>query len=62
MVVKNNLDEAAYPGNLGFAELYRFHQKATPQQKQELSAALERGDIEKFFKLIHEVTGVKLYR
>ena len=35
------MNEAAYEGNLGFQELVKFHSKATPQQKKELSSHIK---------------------
>ena len=56
------INEAAYDGNLGFMELVKFHSKATPQQKKELSSHIKNKKHKEFRDLIHNVTGVKLHK
>ena len=56
------MNEAAYAGNLGFEELVKFHSKATPQQKKELSSHIKNKKHNEFRDLIHNVTGVKLHK
>lgn len=52
--------EAAYPSNIGFHELVKFHQVATPEESDEMDRIVKSGDWEKFKKHIKKVTGMKL--
>ena len=47
----------AYPGNLGFVEMMEFQDKASPQQKQEMSKMLDEGDFKGVWELLKEITG-----
>ena len=52
--------EAAYPGNLGFVEMFRFQQVATPSQKKELDRVANADDWDGYTTLIQKVLGTKL--
>lgn len=52
--------EASYPGNLGMMELAKFFQTADDNQKKLLKQLLEKGKKGLAWKLIQDVTGVKL--
>jgi predicted chitinase len=52
--------EASYPGNIGMMELAKFFQIADPKQKQIFNQLLEKGKKGLAWKLIQDVTGVKL--
>lgn len=54
------LREAAYRGNIGFAEMVEFYKKATKEQEQEMDKAIASNNWEKFRKIIQDVLGVKL--
>lgn len=55
-----NLVETAYPGNLGFQEMMKFYNVATPEEEQEMDDVVERGDARAFTSLIARVLKVKL--
>jgi predicted chitinase len=52
--------EASYPGNLGMMELAKFFQTADDDQKKLLKQLLEKGKKGLAWKLIQDVTGIKL--
>ena len=56
------LDEAAYPGNIGVMELFKFHQKASPEQKKMLQSLINSKKAKDAWKLVQDVTGVKLHK
>lgn len=55
-----NLDEAAYPGNLGFEEMVKFYKLASKEELKLMEKAIEKGDWDKFKELIQKVINVKL--
>ena len=54
------LQEAAYPNNIGFAEMAKFFQIATPAQIKKMEKIVKDEDWEGFKSLIQKVVGVKL--
>jgi hypothetical protein len=54
------LDEAAYPGNIGMMELAKFFQKATPEQIGMFKELLAKKDVKRAWALVSGVTGIKL--
>jgi predicted chitinase len=52
--------EASYPGNIGMMELAKFFQTADTEQKQLFNQLLEKGKKGLAWKLIQDVTGVRL--
>ena len=54
------LDEAAYPGNIGFVEMVEFYKVASPSEIKEMEKIIKKGDWNKFKELITKVTGEKL--
>ena len=52
--------EASYAGNIGAMEMAKFFQKATDQQKKILKDLIASGKRGLAWKLIQDVTGVKL--
>jgi hypothetical protein len=52
--------EASYAGNIGAMEMAKFFQKATDQQKKILKDLIATGKRGLAWKLIQDVTGVKL--
>ena len=54
------LDEAAYPGNIGFAEMVEFYKVASKSEITEMEKIVKKGDWNKFKELITKVTGEKL--
>lgn len=56
------LQALAYPGNLGFTEMYEFQMIATSEELQIMDKLLENEEWEKAIKLMEKVTGTKLER
>jgi len=54
------LDEAAYPGNIGFEEMVNFYQVASKSEISEMEKLIKKGDWNKFRDLIKKVTGKDL--
>jgi hypothetical protein len=52
--------EASYAGNIGAMEMAKFFQKADDQQKKILKDLIAKGKKGLAWKLIQDVTGVKL--
>jgi hypothetical protein len=59
-IMAPGLDEAAYPGNMGFEELVDFYKKASKSEITKMEKIIEKGDWEKFKSMIAKVTGVEL--
>jgi len=56
-----SVGEASYPGNIGMMELAKFFQSASADQKQLFNQLLEKGKKGLAWKLIQDVTGVRLH-
>jgi len=54
------IKETAYPGNLGFEEMVKFFQKASPKDEEEMENILKKNDWNAFKRLIKKVLGVTL--
>lgn len=54
------IDEASYPGNIGFEEMAKFYRKATDEDISKMEKILKKGDWHAFKKLIQKVLGVIL--
>ena len=54
------LDEAAYPGNVGFEEMVEFYKVASKSEISEMEKLIKKGDWNKFKDLIKKVTGKDL--
>jgi hypothetical protein len=54
------LDEAAYPGNIGFEEMVEFYKVASKPEISEMEKLIKKGDWNKFKDLIKKVTGKDL--
>lgn len=54
------IDEAVYPGNLGFMEFVKFQRVADDAQKTLMKQLIAQGDGDKVIELLSTVTGVKL--
>ncbi len=52
--------EAAYVGNIGFAEMVDFYRKANKAQEKEMDKAVKNNNFDDFKALIQTVLGVKL--
>jgi hypothetical protein len=54
------LDELVYKGNIGVMEMFKFFEKATPQQVAEMKKLIAEKKNGDALKLLEKVTGVKL--
>ncbi len=54
------LHEAAYRGNLGMMEMFKFHQIATPEEKAKMRELLAAGKQEEAWELLKAVTHTDL--
>lgn len=54
------IDEASYPGNLGMMEMFKFYQVATPEEKARMKKLIADKLTDEAWKLLQQVTGVKL--
>lgn len=59
-ILMPGLSEAAYPGNLGFAEMVKFYQDASKSEIAEMQKIIKKGDWNKFKELVQKVTGKEL--
>ena len=59
---KTKIDEAAYVGNIGAMEMFRFYQKATADQKKKLQQHIKNKDAKSAWKHVQDVTGTKLHK
>ena len=59
---KSKVDEAAYVGNIGAMEMFKFHQKANAEQKKKLQQHIKNKDTQGAWKHIQSVTNVKLHK
>lgn len=55
------INELSYKGNIGIMELVKFHNKATPEQSKQLKELIAKGKQDEAWKLLQDVTGVKLH-
>jgi hypothetical protein len=58
---KRNVNEASYAGNIGVMEIFKFHQKATQEQKKKLQQHINNKKHKEAWDLIQHVSGVKLH-
>jgi hypothetical protein len=56
------VNESSYAGNIGIIELVKFHQKASPEQKKMLQSLINSKKAKDAWKLVQDVTGVKLHK
>jgi len=55
-----DVNEVAYPHNIGFQEMIKFYKIANRSQEKEMKEIIEREDWEGFKELIRKTIGVKL--
>lgn len=55
-----HLSEAAYKGNIGMMEMFKFFQKATEEQKAQLKKLIADKKQDEAWELLQQVTGTKL--
>lgn len=61
-VKSTKLNEVAYAGNIGIMELIKFKQKASQKQKDMLQSHIKNKKHKEAWKLVQDVTGVKLHK
>ena len=60
ILAPENIDEAAYHGNIGFEELVEFYQTASKKDIIRMDEIIERGDWMGFKDMIYKTLGKKL--
>lgn len=60
ILAPKDLDEAAYPGNIGFEELMSFYNNASDKEIKEMEDIIKKNDWMGFRNMIYKVLGVKL--
>jgi hypothetical protein len=53
--------EAAYPGNLGAMEMFKFYQMASDDEVREMERLLSAESYDDVWELLKRVTGVNLH-
>jgi hypothetical protein len=61
-ILKEQITEAGYTGNIGIMELVKFQQKASPEQKKMLQSLINSKKAKDAWKLVQDVTGMKLHK
>lgn len=56
------INEASYAGNIGIMELIKFKQNASPEQKKQFDQHVANKKHKEAWKLVQNVTGVKLHK
>ncbi len=59
---KTKVDEAAYVGNIGAMEMFKFYQKASKEEKKKLKSLISDKKSKEAWKLVQDVTGTKLHK
>lgn len=59
-IASQQVNEAAYTGNIGMMEMYKFYQMASPELKALMKKLIANGKQEEAWKLLQKVTGAKL--
>ena len=59
---KSKVDEAAYVGNIGAMEMFKFHRVASPEQKKKLQQHIQNKETKQAWQHIQKVTGTKLHK
>lgn len=60
IVREENLHELAYRYNIGFMEMAKFYQEASPKEIKLMEKLVKENDWEGFKKLIKKIIGVEL--
>jgi hypothetical protein len=59
---KSKVDEAAYVGNIGAMEMFKFYSVASKKQKEQLKQHIKDKKTKDAWKLVQNVTGTKLHK
>jgi hypothetical protein len=59
---RKHIHEAAYAGNIGAMEMFKFFEKANAQQKDKLKEFIRKKENKAAWQLVQDVTGVKLHK
>lgn len=60
MRAREFINEAGYVGNIGMQEMAKFFMAATEEQKKQLKELIAKGMNSEAWKMIQDVTGMKL--
>ena len=60
ILAPENIDEAAYPGNIGFEELMSFYNNASDKEIKEMEDIIKKNNWMAFKDMIYKVLGKKL--
>lgn len=55
-----NMDEAAYVGNIGMMEMFKFYQVADQNTKDLMKQLISQGKNKEAWELLQKVVGIKL--
>jgi hypothetical protein len=55
-----DFEEASYPGNIGIMELFKFFEKASPEEQEMFKKLVSNGEKKLAWFLVQKITGVKL--
>jgi len=55
-----NIDEAAYEGNIGMMEMFKFYQIADQNTKDLMKKLISQGKNKEAWELLQKVVGIKL--
>jgi hypothetical protein len=61
-MTNKKLEEASYAGNIGVMELVKFYNIASNEQKKQLKSLISNKKKNDAWKLVQQVTGVKLHK
>ena len=61
-ILKEQITEAGYVGNIGIMELVKFQQKASQKQKDMLQSFIKKKKNKEAWNLVQDVTGMKLHK
>lgn len=56
----NNINEAAYKGNMGFEEMMKFYRVASKEDKEKMEKIVKDNNWSAYKRLIKRVLGVQL--
>ena len=57
---EKDVNEAAYTGNIGMMEMFKFYEKATIEQKNKMKALISGKKMKEAWEFLQQVTGMKL--
>lgn len=61
-MAEEEVKEASYVGNIGAMEMFKFHQKASSEEKKKLQSHIQQKQTKKAWDLVQKVTKTKLHK